>query len=207
MIDHRAFKGTIILLSISIIAGLISSGLFAAGLLIIVGHMMFFRDFKRKFPDGNQPVSPADGHIAEVSECFEDRFLKEEAVKIGIFLSIFDRHVNRAPTDGEIAHLQYVPGKFLNALDNESVKVNESNWIGLEKEGVRILVRQISGAIARRIHCDVALGQKIQRTGKLGIICYGSRTECYIPKRLFKPTIQMGARVQAGVTILGEWKS
>ena len=93
-----------------------------------------------------------------------------------------------------------------NALNKESVKLNESNWIGIEDAGVRILVRQISGAIARRIHCDVALEQSVDRGSKLGIICYGSRTECYIPKRIFKPTIQIGSRAKAGETILGEWK-
>lgn len=207
MIDRRAIPGASILLSATILCGVFSLILLIVGIIVTACHLLFFRDFKRKIPEGDQPVSPADGLVVEVSECFEDRFLKEDAVKIGIFLSIFDRHVNRAPISGKVAYLQYVPGKFLNALDKKSVKLNESNWIGIEAGNGRALVRQISGAIARRIHCDVTLNQSVERAGKLGIICYGSRTECYIPKRLFKPTIHVGARAQAGVTILGDWKS
>jgi len=207
MIDRRAIPGTLILLSITILSGIFSTFLLITGMIITTCHLLFFRDFKREIPDGDQPVSPADGLVVEVSECFEDRYLKEDAVKIGIFLSIFDPHVNRSPSDGKVVYLQYVPGKFLNALDKKSVKLNESNWIGVEAGGRRVLIRQISGAIARRIHCDVGLNQAVERAGKLGIICYGSRTECYIPKRLFMPSIKIGARAKAGVTILGDWKS
>ncbi len=205
MIDRRCLPGTLVLLVVTIVFGFISVSLAIAGFFAIMGNLLFFRDPKRKIPDGNQPVSPADGLVVEVSECFEDRYLKEDAVRVGIFLSIFDPHVNRSPMEGEIAYLDYVPGKFLNALNKESVKVNESNWIGIERTGIKILVRQISGAIARRIHCDVSLKQSVGRGGKLGIICYGSRTECYFPKRMFKPTIQIGSRVKAGATILGDW--
>ena len=205
MIDRRALPGTILLLTATFALGILSRHLLIVGFVVTLCHLLFFRDFKRKIPAGDKPVSPADGLVVDISECFENRYLKEGAVKIGIFLSIFDPHVNRAPVTGKITYLQYVPGKFLNALDKESVKLNESNWIGIEKSDLRVLVRQISGAIARRIYCDVSLGQSVERTGKLGIICYGSRTECYVPKKRFKPAIQIGNRVKAGVTILGDW--
>ena len=102
--------------------------------------------------------------------------------------------------------MKYAPGKFLNALRKESVYHNESNWIGLEEGGKRILVRQMAGAIARRIYWDVALGQSVERGQKVGMICYGSRVECMVPKRLFQPAVQAGERVRAGQSLLGNWK-
>lgn len=206
-VDRRALPG-FILLSIMIMTGsLIARPLGLFFLIVLPIHLAFFRDPKRTPPAGHSPVSPADGTISDISIVYEERFLKEEAVKIGIFLSVFVAHVNRSPGPGKVCYLQYEPGKFLNALDKECVKVNESNWVGVEGDGRCILIRQISGAIARRIHCDVGLSQMVSRGEKIGIICYGSRAECYIPKRLFKPIVQIGDFVKAGETILGEWIS
>jgi len=173
------------------------------GFLLLMGHLAFFRDPHRKPPLGKDAVSPADGKVVEVTEEFEGRFLKEDAIKIGIFLSVFVPHVNRAPVTGKIGYLKYEPGKFLNALSQDSVKINEANWIGVEGNEGRALVKQVSGAIARRIHGDVELGQMVERAGKIGIICYGSRAECYLPKRLFRIAVAPGQKVKAGQSILG----
>ena len=209
MVDRRAVKGALILSVLGILAFLfISKALSAILFLFLICHVAFFRDPKRNLPAGNAPVSPADGTVVEISEVFEDRFLKEHAVKIGMFLSVFVPHVNRAPVDGTVRYLNYRPGKFLNALKKDSVNLNESNWIGTEQAGEKkTLIRQIAGAIAKRICCDVSLGQNLKRGEKVGIICYGSRMECYLPKRYFKSTLRLGDKVKAGETILGEWLS
>ncbi len=144
--------------------------------------------------------------MVEVSQVTEDRFLKGKALKVGIFLSLFDAHINTSPCRGEIKYLQYQPGKFLNVLRKESVNRNESHWIGIEAGGRRVLVRQIAGAIARRIYWDVRLNQGVERGQKIGIICYGSRVECYLPEDAFRLKIKMGDHVKAGETLLGEWK-
>ena len=206
-IDRRGLKGALILCSAALLFLLILQNRTATYLFLLAAllHLAFFRDPFRKIPPGNIAVSAADGLVVEIDSVNEARFLKEEAIKIGIFLSIFDPHLNRAPTAGEVKYLSYEPGKFLNVLNKESVKVNESNWIGIEQDNIRVLVRQIAGAIARRIHCDVKMGEKVEKGQKMGIICYGSRTECYFPKRLFRSTIKVGQRVKAGETILGEW--
>lgn len=168
-------------------------------------QLAFFRDPERHPPAGDNPVSPADGKVVDIETVFEERFLNEEAVRIGIFLSIFNVHINRSPLKGIVRYQKYEPGKFLNALEAESAKVNEANWIGVDGGDRKALVKQISGAIARKIHWDVPVGEGLERGQKFGIICYGSRTEVYIPKRLFKPSVQIGQNVKGGETLLGEW--
>ena len=206
-IDHRVWRASLWPAAACVISALFFHSLVFFAAAIFIGHLLFFRDPGPKAADPAVIFSPASGTVVEITEEEEDRFLKENSVKIGIFLSIFDVHVNRTPVEGSIGYLQYVLGQFKNALDPESSRMNESNWIGIEnKNGRNVLVRQISGAIARRIHWDVQRGQTVKQGEKLGIICYGSRVECFLPKALFNPAIQLGARVKVGQTILGEWK-
>lgn len=207
LIDRRAWPIAGMILLAAIALWFVSVALSFTALLVLAGHLAFFRDPRRTPPEGKDPVSPADGQIVDVSEVFENRYLNEEAVKIGIFLTLFIPHVNRAPLDGKVSYLQYKPGKFLNALKKNSVNLNESNWIGIDCSGTRVLVRQIAGTIARRICCDIQLNQHVRRGEKVGIICYGSRMECYLPKRLFRSNVRMGDRVKAGETVIGAWLS
>ncbi len=145
----------------------------------------FFRDPERRPPGGGETVvSPADGTVTDVADVDENVFLGTRAVRIGIFLSVFDVHVNRAPVSGRVAYLEHRPGKFLDARRKECATENEAQWIGLEGEGAgapRFLVRQVSGAIARRIVCDVRTGDRLERGRRIGMIKFGSRTELYIP--------------------------
>ncbi len=173
--------------------------------MLLAGHAAFFRDPCRR-PDGEGFLAPADGKITDISTVREGRYLQEDALKIGIFLSIFNAHVNRAPAAGTVGYLEYVRGKFLNAMSAESSEYNESNWVGFEEGGRRVLVRQIAGLIARRIRCDVALGATLARGQKFGIICYGSRVELFIPARYARVSAQVGQTVKAGQTVLGEWR-
>ncbi len=206
-IDPRAWRGFFILAGLAVIGCFFSTVLFFLALGGMLIQLAFFRNPDRVPPAGDQPVSPADGKVVDIETCFEDHFLKEEAVKVGIFLSVFNVHVNRSPLKGVVRYQKHEPGKFLNALKKESVKQNECNWMGIDGGVRKAVVRQISGAIARKIYWDKPVGEELERGEKFGIICYGSRTEFYAPKRLFKPSVQIGQNVKAGETLLGEWLS
>lgn len=205
-IDPRARTGLLIFLCLAGIFALTSQTvLFLVAVLLAACQLAFFRDPVRAIASGEGPVSPADGVVADITECYEDRFLKEDAVRVGICLSIFNAHVNRSPIAGTVQFQKYEPGKFLNAFSPECSKQNESNWIGVASQQNSALIRQISGAIARKIFWDVKIGQGLERGDKVGIICYGSRTEFFAPKRLFKTSVRPGDKVKAGQTVLGEW--
>ena len=172
----------------------------------------FFRDPPRRVPE--QPgliVSPADGKIAEVTRLDHDEFVGGPAVRIGIFLSIFNVHLNRAPAESRVIELRYSPGEFLNALNPESVLRNENTYIGLEEEAAphrRMVVRQISGAIARRIVCNLRPGEVVARGHKFGMIKLGSRTELIVSDSDgLKIEVAVGRRVKAGSTVMASYAS
>lgn len=177
-------------------------------LIALAFVVCFFRDPLR-VPPANAAVlvAPADGKVVEIEEVAEEEFLEGEALKIGIFLSVFNVHINRAPCAGRVENIAYRPGKFRNALLGCSSQQNESNTIqivGVEG-GLRVLVRQIAGAIARRIVCDCRVDDALDRGQKIGMIKFGSRTELYIPKAVaFKLHVKKGDKVKAGETSLGE---
>ncbi|MCB9799214.1 MAG: phosphatidylserine decarboxylase [Candidatus Omnitrophica bacterium] len=208
LIDRRAFNGSIPLVVLAVLGALVFKPLFGAAALLFTGHLAFFRDPVRRVPPGETVLSPADGLIVDMSEEDETCRLGQKAFKIGIFLSIFNCHISRAPIAGKVDYLKYEPGEFLNALNGESAVRNEANWVGIQgSEGRKAMVKQISGAIARRIHCDASLGDVLSRGQKFGIICYGSRVECWVPRDLFIPTIKKGQKVKAGLTVLGHWNA
>ena len=155
-------------------------------------------------------VSPADGTIAEITELEHDDFVGGRAVRIGIFLSIFNVHLNRSPVAARVIALRYSPGEFLNALRPESALRNESLWIALEEQSPphrRLVVRQISGAIARRIVCDLRPGEVVPRGHAFGMIKLGSRTELILPAEDgLDVKVRVGQKVKAGVTVVAEYK-
>jgi phosphatidylserine decarboxylase len=182
----------------------------AAVPLVVLGLVIyFFRDPRRDIPaDSDAIVSPADGVIAEVTELDHYDFLDGPAVRIGIFLSIFNVHINRAPRDGRVVAMHYKPGEFLNALNPESALRNEFMWIGLEdveRPGERLAVRQISGLLARRIVCALRPGQSVRRGEKFGMIKLGSRTELILPRDAVRVETGVGEVVKAGSTILARY--
>lgn len=205
-LDKRVWPGAVILVILMVLEMIWSVPYVNTALIFLfIGHLFFFRDPRRESPREHGLLAPADGTISRIDECFEDRFLHEPAVRIRIFLSVFDVHVTRSPLAGIIRYQHYVKGKFLNALRKDAYDHNESNWIGIENRARRVLVRQLTGAIARRIHSDVSVGQVMGRGEKLGMICYGSGVEVSIPKRMFRVDIKVGQHVAAGKTILGAW--
>jgi len=172
--------------------------------------VFFFRDPPRRVPQ--QPglmVSPADGKICEITPLEHDEFIGGPAVRIGIFLSIFNVHLNRSPAAARVIELRYAPGEFLNALNPQSARRNESTWIGLEEESPphrKLAVRQISGTIARRIVCSLRPGEVLGRGQKFGMIKLGSRTELILPQGgglIIEP--QLGQRVKAGSSVIARW--
>jgi len=178
-------------------------------LLLIV---YFFRDPPRQIPQGSGLlVAPADGAVAEVTRVDEDDFIGGPAVRIGIFLSIFNVHINRAPSRARVIRLRYQPGAFLNAMKDESRIYNESLWIGLEEEEPphrRLVVRQIAGLLARRIVCALRPGEVVDRGHKFGMIKLGSRTELILPADPeLEVLVDVGQIVHGGKTVLAHYGS
>lgn len=172
----------------------------------------FFRDPQRAIPtDDGAMVSPADGTVLDILEIEQDELLGGPAVRIGIFLSVFNVHVNRSPCDGKVVELRYKKGKFINAMHhNDASAENESNTLVLaDLDGMPIaVVRQIVGLIARRIVCTVRQGEAVGRGQRIGMIKFGSRTELYLPKRL-EPSVKVkvGQKVRGAADVLAIVKS
>jgi phosphatidylserine decarboxylase len=186
--------------------------LFALPPAVALGLILyFFRNPRRRVPQGEGLwVSPADGTIAEIAPLEHDEYIGGPAVRIGIFLSIFNVHLNRSPVAARVIALRYSPGEFLNALRPESALRNENMWIGMEEESPphrRFAVRQISGAIARRIVCDLRPGDVVPRGHVFGMIKLGSRTELIVPRPAgMEVQVRVGQKVKAGLTIMLEMK-
>lgn len=171
----------------------------------------FFRDPPREVPQTPGAwVSPADGKLVEITRLDHHDFIGGPAIRLGIFLSIFNVHINRAPERARVVKLSYHPGQFLNAMNPRSAELNESMWIGLEEEAAphrRFVVRQISGLIARRIVCDIRPGEVLQRGAQFGMIKLGSRTELIVPAEGFEIEAALGQTLQAGSTVIGHYQT
>jgi phosphatidylserine decarboxylase len=169
----------------------------------------FFRDPPRRVP--NEPgvlVAPADGEVVDVTPLEKYEFIGGPAVRIGIFLSIFNVHINRAPCDAKVIDTHYKPGKFLNAINPQSATLNEAMWIGfetLDSSPRRFAVRQISGMFARKIVCKLRPGQGVSRGAKFGMIKLGSRTELILPAGV-EVVVKIGDKIRAGSDIVARWK-
>jgi len=178
--------------------------------LVLLWLVAFFRDPPRKVPQ--EPglfVSPADGKVVEIMRLTHDEFVGGPAVQVAIFLSIFNVHLNRAPAPARVVGIRYTPGEFFNAMKPESARENENTWIGFEEQGGprrRFVVRQISGAVARRIVCDLKPGETLARGAKFGMIKFGSRTELVLPDSPdLEIDIHVGQSVRAGRTVIARY--
>jgi phosphatidylserine decarboxylase len=178
---------------------------------VLVWMLMFFRDPRREIPfDEKVLLSPADGTITDISEV-EDPDLGGKALRIGMFLSIFNVHLNRMPCAARIESVRYKKGRFINAMSVESGRINESNEIvmtRLAEPRDRILVRQVSGAIARHIVCKAEPGREYAQGFAFGMIKFGSRTELYLPcvEGSYDITVKIGDKVRAGLSPLIVYK-
>ena len=188
--------------------------------IILIWILSFFRDPERICPtDSNLLLAPADGKITDIEtikdppaflQSAEGRLTAEQggqsttALRVGIFLSIFNTHINRAPCSVKVEKITYKKGKYKNALNPQAARVNESNELCLirtDEPQDRIIVRQISGAIARRIVCDTMEGKQLAGGEKFGMLKFGSRTELFLPLREnAKCLVRIGDKVKAGLT-------
>ena len=171
---------------------------FAVASLAALG---FFRDPEREPPavaDG--VLAPADGRVLAVEET-EDAFVGP-AVRVAIFLSPLDVHVNRAPIASLVAGVAWTRGRFVAAYRRDSSDVNERCTLHLQGERARVTVVQIAGVVARRIVCRVGAGDKLVAGARFGMIRFGSRTDCLMPRGT-RVTVRVGDRVTAGVTVIG----
>ncbi len=200
-----AREGTPLILTFAggaMIGFFIHAALFFLFSFLFILTVLFFRDPDRKiFSSPNGVLSPADGRIIGIEAMNKAPYLLGACTKISIFLSLGDVHVNRSPIGGRIDFLKYSPGKFHAAFTDKSSAFNESNWIGIKAPKFTILMRQIAGAVARRIVCTCKEGQAIQQGERLGLIKFGSGAEVYVPQP-FGLRVSIGQKVKAGQTVL-----
>ncbi len=165
----------------------------------------FFRDPDRKTAVGaNAVVSPGDGTVLSMQPVYEGDFCQDERIRISIFLSIFNVHVNRIPLEGVVKYIRAVPGRFRAAWDEKASVENEQVAIGLETKYGKIMCKQIAGLVARRIVCHLNENDSVETGQRYGIIKFGSRMDLFLPKNIqFK--VKVGDKVKGGTTILGEF--
>jgi phosphatidylserine decarboxylase len=199
----------------SIVLACIAAGLgfvhWSLTLLIVplwIWLLAFFRDPHRTLPaEQHAMVSPADGKVTDIMELDHIPELNGPGVRVGIFLSVFSVHINRAPCDGKVLAVNYKKGKFINAMShNNASEQNESNTvvIGDAADGRPIaVVKQIVGLIARRIICTAQVGQTVDRGQRIGMIKFGSRTELYIAKHLQpQVVVRIGQAVSGAADVI-----
>jgi phosphatidylserine decarboxylase len=183
-----------------------SWGLWLAALVLLLLALWvayFFRDPERIGDRGpSLVVSPADGKLIMITEVDEPGFIKGRAIRLSIFMNVFNVHVNRYPVDGVVKYVHYNKGKFFNAAAEKSSLENEQMSVGVETGRYHILVRQIAGLIARRIVTYSKVDEKVKQGERMGIIRFGSRVDVFIPPG---STIKakLGDATVAGVTVLG----
>jgi phosphatidylserine decarboxylase len=196
--EARWILGVLAVCWLASLAWLPAVSLAFAALLLF--SLYFFRDPERQPPpDEMLAVAPADGLVVEVKEAGESQFINQRVKRVAIFLSVFDVHVNRAPIAGEITHSEPMTGRFLDARNPASAQVNARRTWAIRGRGVTIVVRQITGAIARRICAWKQVGDAVERGERFGMIRFGSRTEVDLPfesEILVKP----GEKVRGGET-------
>jgi phosphatidylserine decarboxylase len=164
--------------------------------------LWFFRDPVRALPgDASVVVAPGEGRIIDIVEVEEPTYLNARARRITIFLSVFDVHVQRAPVGGAVEFREYVPGKYLVAWKEKASDENERASLGIATPQGRVLVKQIAGLVARRIITDPAVGDRVERGQRIGLIRFGSRVDLFVPLE-WEITCAVGDRVRVGVTPL-----
>lgn len=168
--------------------------------------IFFFRNPERKpFPDENNVYSPADGKIVIIEEIHETDFFNKRMMKISVFMSPMDVHVNRVPFSGIVTESRYYEGDYLVAWHPKSSTHNERHSTVIEKpNGIKILITQIAGAVARRVVCFAQPGMQVKQGDELGIIKFGSRVDIVLPMDT-TIKVQLGEMVKAGITVIARF--
>ncbi len=176
--------------------------LWALGLAGLAFFAYFFRDPERDIPrEPGVVVAPADGKVVFVDEVREDRYLHGQVRRVAIFMNVFDVHVNRAPVAGTVTEAQHRDGCFKAAWREDACTLNEQMALVLEEGDRRVLTVQIAGLLARRIISYVKPGQRLEQGERLGMICFGSRVDLYLPLEA-EILVKVGDRVQAGSSVV-----
>ena len=177
----------------------------ALWLALSIWVVAFFRDPERPWATGERlVVAPADGKVVSVLETDEPAYHGGRAVRISIFMNVFDCHVNRYPVGGTVAYRHYNPGKFGHAAAEKSSLANEQSSVGVAAGPGKVLVRQIAGLIARRIVTDHEVGTVVQQGQRLGMIRFGSRVDLFLPAGT-RTLVNPGDTTRAGITVVAEW--
>jgi len=196
------FFATLWYFYINLLTGILFALAFALWLLILY----FFRDPNRTIPkESGLVLSPGDGEIMEIIRQQESQYLYAEVIRISMFLSITNVHVQRAPISGKVTHIDHQPGKFLQAFKPEASDVNERISMVIESEYGRVLVRQIAGILARRCVNYAEPGDEIKGGQRFGLIKFSSRIDLFLPvdSRLL---VKVGDKVYGGTTSIAQLK-
>jgi len=206
-IAPEGIKLTLILLVITLVFFFLGYKVISGVMLIfVIFNLFFFRNPQRIVPSGPFIVAPADGEVILIKNVEEKEFFKEEVTLVSIFMSIFNVHVNRAPYDGKVLAIKHYDGRFFSANLNSAFEENEKNYVFFETpEGFKLLYSQVAGLIARRIVCDLKVGDIIKKGQRVGIICYGSRVDIFLPKNV-EIKVKLKDKTKAGETVIGVLK-
>ncbi len=171
---------------------------------LFVFSLYFFRDPERPFPtDENTIFSPADGKVVQIKEV-NDPEVGGGVVQVSIFLSVFNVHVNRVPVNGTVKSMEFFKGKFLAAFNHKASEDNQRTEIVMETKNGPIRIRQITGAVARRIFCYAEPGSTMNQGDRLGYIMFGSRTDIIFPKTVTLD-VEVGTVVKGGMSVIGRY--
>jgi phosphatidylserine decarboxylase len=186
----------------ALLLGWLTRPAWSAPLWLLAGFLLwFFRDPEREVPQtAGVIVSPADGKVTDISEIFVDG---EPSVRISIFLSVFDVHVNRSPISGTISAVKYKEGKFLNAMSSDCAECNEQNIVSVRDQNRSVVFKQIAGLLARRIVFTKKVGDCVAAGERVGLIKFGSRVDVLLHRAEASVKVKRGDRVKGGSSILG----
>lgn len=194
----------LIVIGILVNNGFIRYPLLIIAIFLIVFTLNFFRDPERIIPSKeNIVVSPADGRVLFVKEVIDEKFIKGKAKQISIFMSPLNVHVNRIPISGKVDYLKHYEGEFIAAFEDKASEKNERTEIGITSDKGKVLFTQIAGFVARRIVCDLNIGDTVKIGERFGMIKFGSRVDILVPVE-WQEKVKKDDNVFAGETILFE---
>jgi len=178
--------------------------LYISGILLLLFVLNFFRDPDRITPsDINLLIAPADGKVVQIVQVQDDKYINGPATQVSIFLSAFDVHVNRIPLSGVIEYANYYPGEYLLAWHEKASELNEHSLFGLRHEsGTKIMFKQITGYVARRIVYTIKEGDTVHAGNRFGMMKFGSRMDIIVPDSVTLDVV-VGQRTVAGETVIG----
>jgi len=186
-INHTAVKTVIIVLTVGVFGFTLN----------------FFRDPQRHPPHNERAIlSPADGTVVLIKDVEEQEYLKSPAVQVSIFMSPLNVHVNRFPIGGTVGYFRYIAGEYIVAMEEKSSERNERTHIGIDNGRWKVMMKQIAGFIARRIVCNLHVGDNAVAGERFGMIKFGSRVDVIMPKEVAVKVV-LNQRVTAGETVLG----